>query len=83
MKNSWYDSVDEHRARIKRDLLDNPSFRNYLDEEGLEQAYKDARKLAIKEGQRAKYGVGKPEEGEYPINCPFSVQEVLDDDYYN
>ena len=83
MKASWYGSIDEHRTRVKNDLLDNPSFRNYLAEEFLVQAYKDARKLAIKEGQRANYGVRKPEEREYPIDCLFSLKEILDDDYYN
>jgi hypothetical protein len=64
-------------------LLDSPSFRNCLAEDFLARAYKDARQLAIKEGQRANYGVQKPEERDYPINCPFSLKEILDDDYYN
>ncbi|WP_449289976.1 hypothetical protein [Nostoc spongiaeforme] len=36
-------------------------------------AYADGRKLAIKEGKLAKFGVRVPEESEYPTVCPFSV----------
>ena len=81
MKGSWYNSVDEHRTRVKKDLDDNPSFKSYL-ETAVKDAYKDARKLAIKEGSRAKYGLRKPPQFEYPFECPFSLNQLLDDDFY-
>ncbi|MFN9174153.1 MAG: DUF29 family protein [Synechocystis sp.] len=45
------------------------------------KAYQDGRKLAIKEGKLAKFGVRMPEESEYPLNCPFSVEQILDEDF--
>jgi len=40
------------------------------------------RKLAIKEGQLASFGVRVPEESEYPTTCPFSIEQILDEDFY-
>jgi hypothetical protein len=48
----------------------------------MEQAYPNARKIAIKEGKLAKFGVSAPSEADYPLNCPFSSQVVLDEDFY-
>ncbi|WP_013323823.1 DUF29 domain-containing protein [Gloeothece verrucosa] len=81
MKGSWYDSAAEHRTRVKKDLAENPSYKNYLPE-AVNEAYKDARKLAIKQSKLAKLGVRKPAESEYPTECPFSLEQILDDDYY-
>lgn len=81
MKNSWYSSVTEHRFRVKKDLEENPSFKNYITEV-TSQAYADARKLAIKESKKAKFGVRKPNEAEYPIDCPFIIEQLLDEDFY-
>jgi hypothetical protein len=81
MKNSWYNSVDEHRQRIQKQLQKTPSLKSYWDN-ALPEAYPDARKLAIKEGQRASLGVRIPAETEYPINCPFSQLEILDENFY-
>ncbi|AFZ22504.1 protein of unknown function DUF29 [Cylindrospermum stagnale PCC 7417] len=81
MKGSWYSSVTEHRFRIKKDLEENPSFKNYITEV-ISQAYFDARKLAIKEGKKAKLGVRKPAEEEYPLDCPFLIDQLLDEDFY-
>jgi hypothetical protein len=50
--------------------------------EAVEKAYPDARKLAMKEGKLAKLAVRVPEESEYPGNCPFSVEQILDEDFY-
>ena len=81
MKKSWYASIDEHRERVS-DALDNiPSLKSYLNE-AIEKSYSGARKLAIKEGKRADFGVRKPLENEYPQECPFSVEEILDEDFY-
>jgi hypothetical protein len=81
MKNSWYNSVDEHRQRVKKQLQKNPSLKSYW-HTALTEAYPDARKLAIKEGQRAKFGITIPPEGDYPQQCPFSQAQILDDDFY-
>ncbi|MBS9383441.1 MAG: DUF29 domain-containing protein [Dolichospermum sp. BR01] len=81
MKGSWYSSVTEHRFRVKKDLEENPSFENYL-HEVIFIAYADARKLAIKESKNAKLGVRKPEETEYPLDFPFTIEQLLDEDFY-
>jgi hypothetical protein len=81
MKGIWYSSVTEHRFRVKKDLEENPSFQNYMTEI-IPQAYADARKLAIKEGKKAKLGVRQPSEAEYPLDCPYFVEQLLDEDFY-
>ncbi|MGJ5673056.1 MAG: DUF29 domain-containing protein [Nostochopsis sp.] len=81
MKGSWYSSVLEHRQRVLNNLSDTPSLKSFF-AEAIEKAYPDGRKLAIKEGKLAKFGVRVPEESEYPIVCPFSVEQILDEDFY-
>ncbi len=81
MKGSWYTSMAEHRFRVQTDLQANPSFKSSL-EETLLIAYKDALKLAIKEGKKANFGVRMPDIKEYPLQCPFTIQQILDDEFY-
>ncbi|GAX37894.1 DUF29 domain-containing protein [Nodularia sp. NIES-3585] len=81
MQASWYSSVVEHRQRVLDNLADAPSLKSFL-VEAVEKAYPDARKLAIKEGKLAKFGVRVPEESEYPFRCPFAIEEILDEDFY-
>lgn len=81
MKGSWYSSVTEHRFRVKKDLEENPSFNNYMNEI-IPQAYADAQKLAIKESKKAKLGVRQPSEAEYPTDCPYVLDQLLDEDFY-
>ncbi len=81
MKGSWYSSVIEHRQRVLDNLADTPSLKSFL-MEAVEKAYPDARKVAIKEGTLAKFGVRVPEESEYPISCPFSIGQILNEDFY-
>jgi hypothetical protein len=81
MKGSWYSSVLEHRQRVLNNLADTPSLKSFLIE-AVEKAYPDGRKLAIKEGKFAKRGVREPEESEYPIICPFSAEQILDEDFF-
>jgi DNA-binding helix-hairpin-helix protein with protein kinase domain len=81
MKSSWYNSVDEHRDRIQQDFLENPSFKNYL-ASAIAEAYPRARKLAIKEGNRAAFGIRKPKESDYPSECPFNLEQFLDENFY-
>lgn len=81
MKGSWYGSVLEHRQRVLNNLSDTPSLKSFL-VKAVEKAYPDGRKLAIKEGKLANFGVYVPEESEYPVVCPFSVEQILDEDFY-
>jgi len=46
------------------------------------KAYPNARRLAIQEGRLARFGVRIPNEEEYDLDCPFSVAEILDEDFY-
>jgi hypothetical protein len=62
-------------------LADTPSLKSFL-VEAVEKAYPEGRKLAIKEGQLAKFGVRVPEESMYPMICPFSIEQILDEDFY-
>ncbi|MFM6217855.1 MAG: DUF29 family protein [Dolichospermum sp.] len=66
---------------MKKDLQENPSLKNYIDEV-IFIAYADARKLAIKESKNAKLGVRKPDESEYPLDLPFTLEQLLDEDFY-
>lgn len=81
MKGSWYESVNEHRFRVKDDLQEKPSLKNYLPQ-ALTRAYPKARNLAIKDSQKAKWGVRQPLEKEYPFECPFTLEQIFDDDFY-
>ncbi|MEH1893137.1 MAG: DUF29 domain-containing protein [Nostoc sp.] len=81
MKVSWYSSILEHRQRVLNNLADTPSLKSFL-LEAVEKAYPDAHKLAIKEGKLAKFGVRIPQESEYPTACPFSIDQILDEDFY-
>ena len=47
----------------------------------IKEAYPDARKVAIKESKFAKFGVPIPLENEYPVDCPFSIEQILDEDF--
>ena len=66
MKDSWLDSVSEHRQRVLYDLEEIPSLKSHL-ETAIAKVYPSSRKLAIKEGKRAKFGVRVPLEKEYPL----------------
>jgi Domain of unknown function DUF29 len=81
MKSSGYGSVLEHRQRVLNQLADTPSLKNFL-EEAIAKAYPNGRKLAIKEGKLAKFDHRVPTESEYPMECPFSVEQILDEDFY-
>ena len=80
MKGSWYDSIVENSQRVYNSLRDTPSLKNHL-ETAIKSAYSDARKVAIKEGKLAKFGVPIPSEVLYPITCPFTLEQILDEDF--
>ncbi len=81
MKGSWYSSVLEHRQRVLDNLVDTPSLKSLL-VETVAKAYQSSRKLAVKEGRLAKFGVRVPAESEYPTICPFEIEQILDEDFY-
>lgn len=81
MKGSWYSSVLEHRQRVLDNLADTPSLKSLM-AEMVEKAYQSGRRLAVKEGRLAKFGVRVPAESDYPIICPFEIEQILDEDFY-
>ena len=81
MKMSWYRSVSEHRKRVLIDIKDTPSLKTFLPK-ALTQAYPDARDLAIRESKFASFGITPPPEDCYPLICPFSLEQLLDEDFY-
>jgi len=50
-------------------------------ETAIQSAYPDARKVAIKEGKLARFGVPIPSEVVYPITCAFTSEQILDEDF--
>jgi hypothetical protein len=36
----------------------------------------------IKESKLAKFGLRVPPENEYPSECPFSIEQIIDEDFY-
>ena len=79
---SWYRSIDEHRNRILKAKNQYKSITKFLSS-AVESAYPDARKLAIKESKFANGRTVKLRyESEYPLDCPFSLEQILDDDWY-
>jgi len=81
MKMSWYNSIIEHRQRVLSSLEDTPSLKSFL-VQAIEKAYPQACKLAIKESKFAALGVRIPDDSEYPNVCPFSLEQILDDNFY-
>ena len=81
MRDSWYRSIIEHRQRIQKNLRDTPSLKSYL-ETAIQEAYLDARQVAIKEGKLARFGVRIPPENEYPKICPFLPEQIVHESFY-
>lgn len=71
----------EHRQRVQKNLRDTPSLKSYL-ETAIQEAYPDTRKIAIKEDKLAQFGVCISQESEYPKICPFSPEQILNEDFY-
>ena len=81
MKMSWYNSIIEHRQRVLSSLEDTPSLKSFL-VQAIEKAYPQACKLAIKESKFAALGVRIPDDSEYPNICPFTLEQILDENFY-
>lgn len=69
---SWKGSITEHRRRVRRALKDSPSLKPYLDQI-LTECYADAARIASdKTGLSVKA---------FPVNCPYTVLQILDADF--
>ncbi|MDB9316046.1 DUF29 domain-containing protein [Spirulina sp. CS-785/01] len=71
--NSWLYTISEHRQRITDALETSPSLHNFLGEV-LENCYQGGKRLAVDET-----GLSS---NIFPENCPYSVAEILDLDYF-
>lgn len=70
----WIDEIVEYRAQIEDRLADNPSLRAQLDTLFI-AAWPQARRLA--ETAFMRHG----EQVSLPVECPFSLDNVLDQDF--
>ena len=70
---SWAATIKEQRLSIQDLLDDNPSLCGILDEQ-VTKAYRLARLLAVKETDM--------EESTFPEICPFSWDEISDEDFF-
>lgn len=71
--NSWLYTIYEHRQRLQEAFLDSPSLKSYY-LEVFDNCYQHARKEASIE-------TGLPL-SIFPQQCPFSVDETLDADFF-
>ncbi|HCB12157.1 MAG TPA: DUF29 domain-containing protein [Gammaproteobacteria bacterium] len=71
--NSWRLTIKEQRRRVGLRLKKSPSLKHEIDET-LAEAYETAALKAAKEM--------KVDESRFPPACPFSLEQVLDRDYW-
>ncbi len=69
---SWIYSIAEHRQRLYDDFETSPSLKRYCQDIFL-QVYQEVRKLAVKET-----GLSL---SHFPENCPFLLENVIDEDW--
>jgi hypothetical protein len=72
-KAGWRSSIREHRDRIERIIEDSPSLAR-LPAERLAIEYRKARRAALEDTKLPK--------NRLPETCPFSIEQVLDQDYW-
>lgn len=70
---SWLATIRVQRRDTLRLLKDNPSLKPYL-KDALPEAYENGRDLAMGE-------TDLPEQT-FPLECPYSLMEILDDCFY-
>jgi hypothetical protein len=70
---SWLATIRVQRRDTLRLLKDNPSLKSYL-EDALAEVYENGRDLAMGE-------TDLPEET-FPVECPYSLTEILGDRFY-
>lgn len=70
---SWENTIDEQRNALALILEDSPSLKGLIEDE-ITKRYPTACKRASKETQLPL--------NTFPVNCPFTVTEILDFDFY-
>lgn len=70
---SWTATINEQRRQIEAVLEDSPSLIPYF-QDNLKDWYSIARRDAAKET--------KLSDSAFPLNCPFSWEQILDPDYF-
>jgi len=70
---SWEPTIDEQRVQIHLILKDSPSLKYQLDDK-IAESYISAIKSAVKET-----GLKKTV---FPETCPYTLQQILDEDFY-
>jgi hypothetical protein len=70
--NSWLSTIFEHRRRLKEELTESPSLKNYF-LEIFNECYQDARKQASLET-----GLSLDT---FPMDSPFTIDQSLNQDY--
>ncbi|MGK7932160.1 MAG: DUF29 domain-containing protein [Microcystaceae cyanobacterium] len=69
---SWRSSIREHRRRILKAFKNSPSLKRYF-EEIFDEAYHESRLQASDETELSLET--------FPLECPFSKEEILNPDY--
>ena len=70
---SWENSIDEHRGRVEPILQDSPSLRRQIPAL-IEGAYPRARRVAARQTRLPL--------ATFPEACPWSLEQVLDDEFW-
>ncbi len=71
--NSWKYTIEEQRRAVEELLAESPSLKYQLKEK-INNAYLKAVLIAARET-----GIAKDR---FPINCPFTWQQIVDDDFW-
>ncbi|WP_265266613.1 DUF29 domain-containing protein [Spirulina subsalsa] len=71
--NSWINTIDEQREQLELILKDSPSLKPYLGDI-FSECYQKAVRAAVNETN-----LPKPT---FPVDCPFTQEQVLDMDYF-
>lgn len=69
---SWQSSIIEHRIRVRKNLMESPSLKPFLERE-FSDIYRDAAKIAAAE-------TGLPVDT-FPMDCPYAIAQVLDENF--
>jgi len=70
---SWHFTIDEQRERIAKLLRENPSLKRLIDS-ALEESYKFAVRLAVKET-----GLKK---STFPTQCPWTFEQAINEEFW-
>ncbi len=71
--NSWINTIDEQREQLELILKDSPSLKPYF-KQIFPECYQKAVRSAVNETNLPKLT--------FPIDCPFTQEQVLDMDYF-